>query len=99
MELLCYKLQIQYHMWIYIFAILQYHMWVYFVIFSKLFMNSQEGKSMEVKSSEFIAMPTVNWGHVADLLHPVSRSLAKVMNYIKDNYQFKVHVHVILISC
>ena len=54
---------------------------------------------MEVKSSEFIAMPTINWGHVADLLHPVSRSLAKVMNYIKDNYQFKVHVHVILISC
>lgn len=53
------------------------------------FNRSQEGQSMEVKSSEFIAMPTVNWGHVADLLHPVARSLSKVMNYIKDNYQFK----------
>lgn len=53
------------------------------------FSRSQEGQSMEVESSEFVAMPIINWGHVADLLHPVSRSLNKMMNYIKDNYQFQ----------
>lgn len=51
---------------------------------------SQEGQSMEVESSEIVAMPTINWGHIADLLHPMSRSLTKILNYIKDNYQFKV---------
>lgn len=53
------------------------------------FNRSQEGQSMEVESSEIAAMPTINWGHIADLLHPMSRSLTKILNYIKDNYQFK----------
>ncbi|XP_071163795.1 RNA polymerase II-associated protein 1-like [Mytilus edulis] len=53
------------------------------------FNRSHEGQSMEVESSEIVAMPTINWGHIADLLHPMSRSLTKILNYIKDNYQFK----------
>ncbi|XP_021344321.1 uncharacterized protein LOC110444254, partial [Mizuhopecten yessoensis] len=53
------------------------------------FVRSEDGMSSEAAKTEVAAMPTLNWGHVADLLHPLMCVLQTHLTEIKDTYQIQ----------
>lgn len=62
-------------------------------------MRSEDGMSSEATKTEEIAMPTLNWGHVADLLQPLISVLQKHLMDIKDTYQIKKQCLQLSVAC
>ncbi|XP_060076312.1 RNA polymerase II-associated protein 1-like [Ylistrum balloti] len=63
------------------------------------FVRSADGMSPETSKTETVAMPTVNWGHVADLLQPLISVLQKHLSEIKDTYQIKKQSLQLAVAC
>lgn len=64
-----------------------------------VFSRSEDCMSLETRRSEVIAVPTINWGHVADLLQPVVSVLKEHLTEVKDTYQIKKQNLQLAVAC
>ncbi|XP_033733915.1 RNA polymerase II-associated protein 1-like [Pecten maximus] len=63
------------------------------------FVRSEDGMSSESTKAEEVATPTLNWGHVADLLQPLISVLQKHLTDVKDTYQIKKQNLQLSVAC
>ncbi|XP_045186711.2 RNA polymerase II-associated protein 1-like [Mercenaria mercenaria] len=66
---------------------------------TQTFKHSQDGDSREVEMSEDVAMATINWTHVADLIQPIRIMLRSMLSDLANSFQIKKQSLQVPIAC